>query len=192
MVSGRKPNLERRRLVVELRAGGLSLSEIGQQLGITRQAVHQALRYTSRAQGRVVLCCRCKEPIDPAGILPAEIPETLCLICLAKVRDATFGQKLKAFRQAVGLTRSELAQQSGLTPASIRHYEEGRHYPNARSLSQLAEALGVTPEILEIDSTRPRRRKRRQARGSNAPAGRRQRSGAVPRAKEPSGKPTSS
>jgi transcriptional regulator with XRE-family HTH domain len=40
---GRRPDLERRRQVAELRRQGLTLKEIGNRLGITRQAVHQLL-----------------------------------------------------------------------------------------------------------------------------------------------------
>ena len=46
--SGRKPNQERRRQMIDLREQGLTLGEIGQRLGVTRQAVFDALR---RLQG---------------------------------------------------------------------------------------------------------------------------------------------
>jgi hypothetical protein len=42
--SGRKPNHERRRQVTELREQGFTLGEIGQRLGVTRQAVSDLLR----------------------------------------------------------------------------------------------------------------------------------------------------
>ena len=41
---GRRPDLARKANVARLREGGLSLAEIGRRLGITRQAVHAALR----------------------------------------------------------------------------------------------------------------------------------------------------
>jgi transcriptional regulator with XRE-family HTH domain len=43
MVQGRKPNLERRRLMAGLRAKGWTYEAIGKRLGISRQAVHLAL-----------------------------------------------------------------------------------------------------------------------------------------------------
>jgi biotin operon repressor len=48
--SGRKPDYERRRLMVRLRAQGATLEEIGRRLGITRQAVSDMLRRL-RAEG---------------------------------------------------------------------------------------------------------------------------------------------
>jgi transcriptional regulator with XRE-family HTH domain len=43
MFHGRKPNLERRLFMVELRAKGWTYEAIGNRLGISRQAVHYAL-----------------------------------------------------------------------------------------------------------------------------------------------------
>ena len=117
MVSGRKPNLERRRQVIELRARGWSLARIGEHLGITRQAVHVTLQAVQNPCKRVVTCRRCKMPVDPRGVAPREARQTLCLICLAKGPQASFGQRLKAFRLAVGLTRKELADLA--SPAGI-------------------------------------------------------------------------
>jgi predicted DNA-binding protein YlxM (UPF0122 family) len=42
--SGRKPNEERRRQMTQLREQGFTLEEIGQRLGVTRQAVFDTLR----------------------------------------------------------------------------------------------------------------------------------------------------
>jgi predicted transcriptional regulator len=42
--SGRKPNQERRQLVLVLREQGNTLEEIGRRLGVTRQAVSDMLR----------------------------------------------------------------------------------------------------------------------------------------------------
>src|SRR5271169_2664024 len=84
MVSGRKPDLNRHRQVAELRNQGLSMAEIGRQLGISRQAVHATLRSMQSPNRRVVLCRKCKMPIDPTGVLPKEAKTTLCLICLSR------------------------------------------------------------------------------------------------------------
>jgi Mn-dependent DtxR family transcriptional regulator len=48
--SGRKPDYERRRQMVRLRAQGATLEEIGRRLGVTRQAVSDMLRRLA-AQG---------------------------------------------------------------------------------------------------------------------------------------------
>ncbi len=149
MVSGRKPNLERRRRVLELRDQGLSLSEIGRQLGTSRQTVHAIIKGVEKARQRTVLCCECRTPLDPAGVLPADLDNALCLVCMAKKRPGvTFGQKLKAFRLTVGMTRRDLDRLAGLPPSSVLHYEQDRHYPTLENRAKLAEALGVTVEVL--------------------------------------------
>jgi transcriptional regulator with XRE-family HTH domain len=42
MVQGRKKDLKRRRLIARLRTEGLTFAQIGQRLGVTRQAVYHA------------------------------------------------------------------------------------------------------------------------------------------------------
>jgi hypothetical protein len=49
---GRPPDLERRRLAAALRARGLSLTEIGQQLGISRQGASYLVNPRDRATRR--------------------------------------------------------------------------------------------------------------------------------------------
>jgi transcriptional regulator with XRE-family HTH domain len=140
--------LERRRNVVELRAKGLSLSEIGRRLGISRQTVHATLESIRKAGQRVITCRECRMPIDPAGVLPRDAHNTLCLICMARGPEATFGQRLKAFRLAIGLTRRELDLLAGLPPSSVQYYEQDRRAPTEKNRARLAEALGLTAEVL--------------------------------------------
>jgi DNA-binding XRE family transcriptional regulator len=160
MVSGRKPNLERRRQVIELRAKGWSLAKIGEHLGITRQAVHVTLRSIHRPNKRVVTCRRCKMPVDPHGVAPREAGQTLCLICTAKGPEASFGQRLKAFRLAVSLTRKELAGLAGLSESMIRYYEGDWGTPTSTGAQKLAQALGITVEVLGGDHFVPGKRGR--------------------------------
>jgi transcriptional regulator with XRE-family HTH domain len=148
MVSGRKPDRERRRQVTEMRTQGLSMAEIGRRLGISRQAVYSTLRSIQNPTRRVVLCRKCKLPFDPVGVLAKDANKTLCLICLAREPAPTFGQRLKAFRLAIGLTRMDLARLAGISPPMIQHYEEDKHFPNRASRLKLATALGVTLEVL--------------------------------------------
>jgi transcriptional regulator with XRE-family HTH domain len=150
MVSGRKPNLERRRRVIELKSQGLTLSAIGKKLGITRQAVHASLQSVHKAARRVITCSECHMPIDPAGALPADVGNTRCLICVARGPEATFGQRLKAFRLAVGLTRRELDLLADLPASSVQNYEQDRRNPTETTRAKLAEAIGVTVEVLGI------------------------------------------
>jgi transcriptional regulator with XRE-family HTH domain len=160
MVSGRKPNLERRRQVSELRAKGWSLAKIGEQLGISRQAVHVTLRAINSPNRRLVTCRQCKMPIDPVGVSPREARNTLCLICVSKGPKATFGQRLKAFRLAVGMTRKELSRLATLSESMIRYYEGNWGTPTTAGAEKLAQALGLTLEVLGGDHFVPGKRGR--------------------------------
>jgi transcriptional regulator with XRE-family HTH domain len=160
MVSGRKPNIERRRQVTELRARGWSLAKIGAQLGISRQAVHVTLRSIHNPAKRLVTCRQCKMPIDPVGVSPREASNTLCLICVSKGPRASFGQRLKAFRLAVGMTRKELSAGAGLSESMIRYYEGDWGTPTAEGAIRLAKALGLTLEVLGGDKFVPGKRGR--------------------------------
>jgi len=56
--------------------------------------------------------------------------------------DAPFAQRLKALRLAAGLSRTELAQRSGVAPGSLRAYEDGERSPHGYSVARLARVLG--------------------------------------------------
>jgi len=60
----------------------------------------------------------------------------------------SFGELLRRYRAAAGLTQEELAAQTGLTPQAISLLERGRRqHPQAHTVGQLAEAFGLsTPE----------------------------------------------
>jgi transcriptional regulator with XRE-family HTH domain len=147
MVAGRKPNLERWRQVEELRAAGLSLSEIGRRLGITRQAVQGMLRYIDKTKTRVrsVPCCACGRDIVSAGALSSGRGAALCLACLAQRPDAPFGQRLKAYRLAAGLTKAQVTARCGLSPNAVGMYEGKGITPKVPTALRLAKTLGVSP-----------------------------------------------
>ncbi len=168
MVSGRKPNMERRRQVSELRAKGWSLAKIGEQLGISRQAVHVTLRSIHHPAKRLVTCRQCKMPIDPVGVSPKEAGNTMCLICVSKGPRATFGQRLKAFRLAVGMTRTELSAGAELSESMIRYYEGDWGTPTVEGATRLAQALGLTLEVLGGDQFVPGKRGRPRKTSNNS------------------------
>jgi DNA-binding XRE family transcriptional regulator len=103
-----------------LHARGLSLSDIARALGVTRQYVHQIVQeieHPTPPRVRTVTCEGCGQTIAVDGIVPRDQDGALCLNCLAKRPDAPFGQRLKAFRLAAGLTKAQLADRAGLSPA---------------------------------------------------------------------------
>ena len=54
-----------------------------------------------------------------------------------------FGKKLKALREAQGLSQAALGNRSDLTREYINKLEAGRYDPTLGALQRLAKALGV-------------------------------------------------
>ena len=65
-------------------------------------------------------------------------------------------QNLRHWRLKRDLSQSALAKKTGVTQASISHLEEGRRIPTLRTLSRLADALGVPfQQLLEPPAQPP-------------------------------------
>jgi transcriptional regulator with XRE-family HTH domain len=144
---GRKAKLTpaHRRRAAELRAQGWTLSAIGAEFGVSRQAVHYLL--AGGLCHPTAACCRCGSPVVSAGARPRDWGTTLCTACASRPGVA-FGQRLQAHRLAAGLTRILLARRAGVALSSVAGYELGWHNPRAATLDKLARALGVSPEAL--------------------------------------------
>lgn len=56
--------------------------------------------------------------------------------------------RIQQYREALQLTKAELADRAGLTPAAITQFEEGDRVPSAESLKKLSEALNVSVDYL--------------------------------------------
>jgi transcriptional regulator with XRE-family HTH domain len=65
-----------------------------------------------------------------------------------RVREATFGQNLRAARRGAGISQDDLARESGVDRTAISTYERGRREPNLRTIVRLADALGIAPAEL--------------------------------------------
>lgn len=64
-----------------------------------------------------------------------------------------FGEKLRKYRTAKGLTQAELAKLAGLGLNTISNYESGRTYPQNREVYKtLAGILGVDPDQLHNEN----------------------------------------
>jgi transcriptional regulator with XRE-family HTH domain len=59
-----------------------------------------------------------------------------------------FGQLLKAVRQHVGWTQLQLADKSGVPVGTVRDYEQGKRDPLLSTAGKLADALGVSLDVL--------------------------------------------
>jgi transcriptional regulator with XRE-family HTH domain len=86
--------------------------------------------------------------------------------CLETSHEPTFGQRLKAFRLASGLTRVEMARAARMFPSSVKAYEEDLNFPRPSRRAVLARALGLTVERLgtgrPVPGKRPPGRPRKQ------------------------------
>lgn len=61
---------------------------------------------------------------------------------------ASFGQRLRALREAAGLSQEELAERADLHWTYISGIERGRRNPGLNTLGRLARALGLSIEGL--------------------------------------------
>ena len=58
------------------------------------------------------------------------------------------GDRIKRCRQALGMSKAELALKAGLPRAPITRYEEGGAEPTIEALKKLMGALGVSADYL--------------------------------------------
>jgi transcriptional regulator with XRE-family HTH domain len=143
MPRGRRPNRHRWQQIADLRAAGLSLSEIGRKLGLTRQRVQFILKYACHTRLVPVHCTDCGTVVTQLHGMANNNRTVWCLACLAKRPEATFGQRLKAHRLAAGLTLTALERRSGVHLSLISDYECGRREPKWQTLAKLIRVLGV-------------------------------------------------
>ncbi len=55
----------------------------------------------------------------------------------------TLGERIRAARQAAGLSQEKLAERLGLTRQAVTKWETGQSAPSTENLLRLAEVLGV-------------------------------------------------
>jgi len=59
-----------------------------------------------------------------------------------------FGRRLKALREARGVSQAALAERAGLTREYVNKLEAGKYDPTLGTLGRLAKALGITERAL--------------------------------------------
>lgn len=67
------------------------------------------------------------------------------------------GKRIRAAREAAGMTQAEVAEEIGVSAPSIRLYELDKRTPKPEILDKIAKAIGVDPQSLieiEINSAR--------------------------------------
>ena len=66
----------------------------------------------------------------------------------------SFGARVKARREALGLSRAELAERLGVSPSAISNYETGVSFPKEEVVLRLFDCLETDPNELFQDSCR--------------------------------------
>jgi transcriptional regulator with XRE-family HTH domain len=135
---GRPRNETGRRTVAELRARGWTLRRIAEQMGVTHQNVAHLLKAGGAVSAERAICCQ-----DCGAVLLAQPHgaavgvSAWCLDCLGRHPEAPFGERLKAFRLAVGLSQRQLESHTGVDHRTVAGLEAGR----VRLTPPLREAL---------------------------------------------------
>ena len=150
---GSHPDVERREQVAKLRTKGLTFTEIGKRLGMSRQAAHSLLFRTDRPVQLPGIACReCRKEIcswNPrwhGGMKRGQL--VYCLQCLGKHPEVRLGERLLAFRISAGMTRGDLEKQTGVDRNTIGQCERDGCDPFWSTLARLVEYFG--PELLGL------------------------------------------
>jgi excisionase family DNA binding protein len=121
----------------------LSVSAAARQAGVSRSTVGSWI-----TQGRLpVVRIAGRRYVSPAELAALQARAHLGMVIPAWRQDQRrAGARLRALREAAGLTQLQLAAASGLTHEAISNLETGKRAPYAATVRQLAQALGVVPE----------------------------------------------
>jgi DNA-binding XRE family transcriptional regulator len=132
-----------RRRAAGLRRRGLTLDGIARRLGITARRAAGLLREAGiDPRACEVRCAGCRRVLARgAAGLRGNAP-TICLGCLARAPRASFGQRLRAYRLAAGLTQRQLAERAGLDAGTVWSYEQDETVPRGQRLARLVAVLG--------------------------------------------------
>ena len=65
-----------------------------------------------------------------------------------------FGERMQARREALGMTRPQLAAQLGISPSAVSNYEKSLSFPKEEVLLRLFDCLDTDPNTLFQDSFR--------------------------------------
>ena len=65
-----------------------------------------------------------------------------------KVEPASFAKWLQKEKKRLGLSSSDIARMSGITPASVNGLLTGRQFPTLFTMDNIAKAFGKKIEII--------------------------------------------
>jgi DNA-binding XRE family transcriptional regulator len=117
--------LKERQRILELARQGLSARQIAQRLGIALKTARKIL-----AKG-LAQCDQCGRVFASGDGCP---------VC-SLLAEASFGDRLKAFRTAAGLSQFGFSLEVGARADQVGRWEKGKGRPAQHELELLAEAL---------------------------------------------------
>jgi transcriptional regulator with XRE-family HTH domain len=154
-MQGRPFDPEKYRRAAALRAEGLNQREIAKEMGVTRQRVQQMLARGEPKEATLkAQCSGCQAEIVSRGLIRGDRGKVFCVPCASR-KEATFGQRLKAYRLAGGMTREALARNAGMAWRTLQWWEEDRSDPGETGRELLARALGIGTEVLGMPLANP-------------------------------------
>ena len=65
------------------------------------------------------------------------------------------GDRIRQLRKDAKLTQDELAERTGANRVTIANYELGKYQPSVEALERLADALGVSPDVITGRADKP-------------------------------------
>lgn len=72
-----------------------------------------------------------------------------------EMKQPSLGDKVRAHREAAGITLRELGRQAGVSPSFVCDLEAGRRHPGPANLRKIAKVLGLPyTELEDLDHRR--------------------------------------
>jgi len=67
----------------------------------------------------------------------------------------TIGERIRELRRDAKLTQDQLAERIGANRVTVANYELGKYVPSIDALERLADALGVSPDVITGRAEKP-------------------------------------
>jgi excisionase family DNA binding protein len=121
----------------------LTVAQAAQQTGVSRHIISSWITVGKLPAARIAG----RRYIRPADLAVTQVRAHEGEVVPAWRDDPRHaGTRLRALREATGLSQLQLAAASGLTHENISRLETGKHSPYAATVRALAQALSVKPE----------------------------------------------
>jgi len=141
MSKGSIPNLDRLNFIRRLRDEGQTLAEIAVQVGVSRQAVHNALRRQHKYTESTICSVCGVTPVLAAGT--DCLRKVACRKCLDTSASISLQLRLTSLRILAGLSQINLAKATGFSQPLISILKAGSHEPRPETWQRLFNYLNL-------------------------------------------------